>query len=96
MTAKEVIIIEGDFKIRWEGKMNNIQQPLEYFEIELFYPPMYRVTTFRAKKKNKKQSKWKSGCFMIKMEIEKLYWELRKIEKRRLKRRLKEIEENKK
>jgi len=57
MTAKEVIIIEGDFKIRWEGKMNNIQQPLEYFEIELFYPPMYRVTTFRAKKKNKKQSK---------------------------------------
>jgi len=33
---------------------------------------------------------------MIKMEIEKLYWELRKIEKRRLKRRLKEIEENKK
>ena len=33
---------------------------------------------------------------MIKMETEKLYWKLRKIEKRRLKRRLKEIEENKK
>ncbi len=48
----EKIIIKGDFTIHWEGKMSNVKQPLEYFEIELFYPPMYQVNKFRSKIKN--------------------------------------------
>ena len=46
---KEKIIIKGDFEVIWEEKMSNVKPPLEYFEIELFYPPMYKVNKIRSK-----------------------------------------------